>query len=147
MQWKCPIGHIYKSTPGSRALEGHGCPYCSGHQFLKGFNDLATRHPEIAAEADGWDPSLFGRGSTKKMNWLCLSFGYSVDQKLVGDENLYLDFKASRQFLFSLDVDLTRLPIKNPTLKKVLSHLNMIKIPFPALLFQQGKVYAKPIYF
>ena len=83
----------------------------------------------------------------KKMNWLCLSFGYSVDQKLVGDENLYLDFKASRQFLFSLDVDLTRLPIKNPTLKKVLSHLNMIKIPFPALLFQQGKVYAKPIYF
>ncbi len=81
------------------------------------------------------------------MNWLCLSFGYSVDQKLLGDENLYLDFKASRQFLFSLDVDLTRLPIKNPTLKKVLSHLNMIKIPFPALLVQQGKVSAKPIYF
>ena len=71
MEWKCPIGHIYKSTPGSRALEGNGCPYCSGHQFLKGFNDLATRHPEIASEADGWDPSLFGRGSTKKMKWLC----------------------------------------------------------------------------
>jgi len=81
------------------------------------------------------------------MNWLCLSFGYSVDQKLLGDENLYLDFKASRQFLFSLDVDLTRLPIKNPALKKVLSHLNMIKIPFPALSVQRGKVSAKPIYF
>lgn len=71
MQWKCPIDHIYKAAPASRALQGNGCPYCSGHQFLKGFNDLATRFPEVAAEADGWDPSLFGRASTKKMNWLC----------------------------------------------------------------------------
>ena len=71
LTWKCSINHIYKAAPASRALQGNGCPYCSGHQFLKGFNDLATRYPEIAAEADGWDPSLFGRASTKKMNWLC----------------------------------------------------------------------------
>ena len=85
--------------------------------------------------------------SVKKMNWLCLSLGYSVDQKLVGDQDAYLDFRAARQFLVSLDIDLTRLPIKNPTLKKVLAQLNMIKIPFSALMIQQGKFSFKPISF
>jgi len=85
--------------------------------------------------------------SVKKMNWLCLSLGYSVDQKLVGDQDAYLDFRASRQFLVSLDIDLTRLPIKNPTLKKVLAQLNMIKIPFSALMIQQGNLSFKPISF
>ena len=85
--------------------------------------------------------------SVKKMNWLCLSLGYSVDQKLVGDQDAYLDFRASRQVLVSLDIDLTRLPIKNPTLKKVLAQLNMIKIPFSALMIQQGKFSFKPISF
>jgi hypothetical protein len=85
--------------------------------------------------------------SVKKMNWLCLSLGYSVDQKLVGDQDAYLDFRAARQFLVSLDIDLTRLPIKNPTLKKVLAQLNMIKIPFSALMIQQGNLSFKPISF
>jgi len=85
--------------------------------------------------------------SVKKLNWLCLSLGYSVDQKLVGDQDAYLDFRASRQFLVSLDIDLTRLPIKNPTLKKVLAQLNMIKIPFSALMIQQGNLSFKPISF
>ena len=85
--------------------------------------------------------------SVKKMNWLCLSLGYSVDQKLVGDQDAYLDFRASRQFLVSLDIDLTRLPIKNPTLKKVLTQLNMIKIPFSAIMIQQGNLSFKPISF
>ena len=85
--------------------------------------------------------------SVKKLNWLCLSLGYSVDQKLVGDQDAYLDFRASRQLLVSLDIDLTRLPIKNPTLKKVLAQLNMIKIPFSALMIQQGNLSFKPISF
>ena len=85
--------------------------------------------------------------SVKKMNWLCLSLGYSVDQKLVGDQDAYLDFRAARQFLVSLDIDLTRLPIKNPTLKKVLAQLNMIKIPFSAIMIQQGNLSFKPISF
>lgn len=85
--------------------------------------------------------------SMKKWKWVCISFGYSADQKLVGDQDVYLDFRAARQFLFSLDIDLTRLPIKNPTLKKVVSQLNMVKIPFPALLLQQGKFSFKPIFY
>ena len=37
----------------------------------KGVNDLATLHPEIAAEADGWDPKTITPGSNKKMPWKC----------------------------------------------------------------------------
>tara|TARA_B100000579_G_scaffold150843_1_gene122477 strand:- start:342 stop:716 length:375 start_codon:yes stop_codon:yes gene_type:complete len=35
----------------------------------KGFIDLATLHPEIAAEADGWNPKTITPGSNKKMPW------------------------------------------------------------------------------
>jgi len=48
-----------------------GCPYCSGRLSIRGYNDLATTNPEIAAEADGWDPTEVGPGNTKKRSWLC----------------------------------------------------------------------------
>ena len=36
-------------------------------QKLKpGINDLKTKFPEIAEEADGWNPSSFSTGSEKK---------------------------------------------------------------------------------
>ena len=39
-------GHEWKATPAS-ILKGSGCPYCSGHKVLEGFNDLATTHPDV----------------------------------------------------------------------------------------------------
>jgi hypothetical protein len=89
----------------------------------------------------------------KVPKWLCLSFGYSVDQKLVGDLNIYTDintqktYTASRQYLFSLDIDFSKLPIKKPWLKKVVKQFNYIKLPFPTLLFQDGITYVKGFYF
>ena len=38
----------------------------------KGVNDLATLYSEVAAEADGWDPSTVMPGSSsKKLPWKC----------------------------------------------------------------------------
>jgi hypothetical protein len=84
--------------------------------------------------------------------WLCLSIGYSADAKLKGDNELYTDFKgathyAYREWLFSVDIDFSKLPAKNTTLKKVLKQFNYIKFPFPTLLFRKGVVYGIPIYF
>ena len=64
-QWKCEHGHTWIATVGARS-RGAGCPVCSNHQVLAGFNDLATLNPQIAAEADGWDPTLFSKGHNKK---------------------------------------------------------------------------------
>ena len=68
--WKCKEAHVWKSLVASRT-DGHGCPICAGLQVLVGFNDLATTHPELANEADGWDPQTVIRGSGKKRPWLC----------------------------------------------------------------------------
>lgn len=47
--WICEHGHEWKARVADRT-EGHGCPYCAGHKVWKGFNDLATTHPELVNE-------------------------------------------------------------------------------------------------
>ena len=51
-----------------------GCAVCSGHQVEVGWNDLQTTHPQIAKEADGWDPTTVTAGSSgTKKKWKCPS--------------------------------------------------------------------------
>jgi hypothetical protein len=69
-KWKCPVGHSWWAKPSDRA-RGDGCPFCSGRRILIGFNDLRTSHPEIAEEADGWNPEEISFGSNKLLNWIC----------------------------------------------------------------------------
>ncbi len=74
--WKCPSGHKYECPISKRTYRQQGCKYCSGQGFLTGFNDLATKHPEIANE---WHVSLNGEvtpkevqaGSNRKAWWMC----------------------------------------------------------------------------
>ncbi len=69
--WRCSKGHEWEATINSRILQKTKCPYCANKKVLKGFNDLATTHPEIAKQADGWDPSTVTAGSGKKQEWKC----------------------------------------------------------------------------
>ncbi len=78
--WKCPdCGGGWQATIGDRA-NGHGCPYCYGRKALPGFNDLATKRPDIAAE---WHPTKNGSltprdvtaGSNTKVWWKCPDCG------------------------------------------------------------------------
>lgn len=72
--WICEKGHSWYAVISSRIR--CGCPICSGQQRLKGFNDLATTHPDIAAE---WHPTLNGDvtpdmiGPNEKVDrwWIC----------------------------------------------------------------------------
>ena len=69
--WKCKEGHIYTSTVSGRTSTGNGCSVCCNQKLLAGFNDLQTKFPDIAAEADGWDPSTVIPGTPQKKNWKC----------------------------------------------------------------------------
>ena len=69
--WVCKLNHTWITDPNHRTRRGDGCPYCSGNKVLAGFNDLATTHPELAAEADGWDPTTVTSGSGIKVRWKC----------------------------------------------------------------------------
>ena len=59
---------------------GSQCPYCSGIKLLKGFNDLKTKYPSLAAE---WSeknlsltPDAVNEKSTKNVWWKCNTCGY-----------------------------------------------------------------------
>ncbi len=69
--WVCKFGHRWNTTPSERT-SGKGCPYCSGHRPIVGETDLLTKYPEIAAQANGWDPRTVTSGSGKKLDWVCL---------------------------------------------------------------------------
>jgi len=47
--WICKNGHEWKARIADRT-DGHGCPYCAGHKVWKGYNDLATTHPDLVLE-------------------------------------------------------------------------------------------------
>ena len=99
-----------------------------------------------------FSPSSFFR-SIKIPNWICLSLGYSVDQKLVGDKEVYMDLKTNityyskREYLFSFDIDFSKIPIKRKWLSSLVKQFNYIKIPFPALIFSQNKFSVSGLYF
>ena len=74
LDWKCSNGHVYKAVVSKRTLRGDDCPFCSNQKLLIGFNDLLTKYPAIASEADGWDPSQFKyTDRVKKFRWKCNS--------------------------------------------------------------------------
>lgn len=71
MQWECSHGHLFENSPNSRTSGNQGCQFCSGKQVLKGFNDLATTNPEIAAQLVDVDPHTISRGSKRVVIWKC----------------------------------------------------------------------------
>lgn len=74
--WVCERGHEYSAAVARRTKQGTGCPYCANKKVLAGFNDLATRNPEVARQ---WHPTLNGEltpeqilaGSVRKVWWQC----------------------------------------------------------------------------
>ena len=77
--WKCHLGHEWNTLISTRA-GGSQCPYCSGIKLLKGFNDLKTKYPSLAAE---WSeknlsltPDAVNEKSTKNVWWKCNTCGY-----------------------------------------------------------------------
>jgi hypothetical protein len=71
VQWLCEQGHTWMTSVAHRSAD-QGCPICSGQKVLAGYNDLATTNPELAAQADGWDPTTLTAGSSsRKVQWLC----------------------------------------------------------------------------
>ena len=55
--WLGVCGHIWEAQIKSRN-NGRGCPICAGKIVLTGFNDLATKHPEVILEWD-WGRNTF----------------------------------------------------------------------------------------
>lgn len=81
MEWLCPSNHVYQAIIYQRTKRGDGCPFCSGRKAVKGETDLATTHPALAIEAEGWDPSNYSYGSQKSVGWKC-SEGHYFESRI-----------------------------------------------------------------
>ena len=96
-------------------------------------------------------PLSLNRTNTKRFTrWLCISFGYSIDENLFADNNINSvnNFQATREFFFSFDADLKRIEWRRKWMKKIASVINFIKIPSPTIgIRSDGKVKLYPVYF
>jgi DNA-directed RNA polymerase subunit RPC12/RpoP len=75
--WKCPkCNYEWEARVADRTKDHTGCPACANKVLVKGFNDLATKFPKVAAE---WHPTKNGNltpkdvkaTSNKKVWWIC----------------------------------------------------------------------------
>lgn len=77
--WKCSKGHEWNTLISTRS-GGSGCPYCSGQILLKGFNDFATTHPQLAQEWSDRNlpltPDMINEKSRRNVWWKCRECGY-----------------------------------------------------------------------
>ncbi|PKQ36294.1 MAG: hypothetical protein CVT61_01945 [Actinobacteria bacterium HGW-Actinobacteria-11] len=55
--WVCKKGHRWVASISNRTKHGSGCPFCAGNRAIPGETDLATLHPDIAAD---WDQERNG---------------------------------------------------------------------------------------
>ncbi len=92
----------------------------------------------------------------KTPKWLNFALGYSANGMFGEFTNATINnlgepipyFDRYRQFLFSLDLDLTKIPTKSKGLRILFDVVNRIKIPAPTLEYNSlGKVKAYGVYF
>lgn len=133
----------------------HNSPYAKYRP-----NTLGSTFPErLLKDYNGqtyWlsvSPGTF-LSNSKFPKWLCFSFGYGVDAKLHGlhdrytvEGDLSITFEAKRKFLFSLDIDFSKIPIKQRWLKAIVKQFNYLKLPFPTLILTGNKWGGKWLYF
>jgi hypothetical protein len=88
--------------------------------------------------------------------WLNIAAGYSATGLTGGSENIrgwhkgsYIpEYERTRQFLLSLDIDLTRIETRSHAMNLFLKTIGFIKIPFPAIgLDSNKKIGFHPLYF
>ena len=86
--------------------------------------------------------------------WLNLAFGYSANGMIKEFENPeyykgepFPHLERYRQYLFSLDVDFTKIKTNKPWLSKVYRTINVLKVPFPAIELSNSSVKLHGAYY
>ncbi|MBE6422331.1 MAG: hypothetical protein E7024_02580 [Succinivibrio dextrinosolvens] len=86
--WICnKCGYEWKARISNRAILNRACPCCSNKVVVKGKNDLATTHPDIAKEWHSLKngcltPDSVTHGCGKKVWWVC-SLGHEYQATIL----------------------------------------------------------------
>lgn len=80
--WRGPLGHEWEAPVANR-VKGSGCPVCArdsrgrARQRPAPGGSLTDTHPQLAAEALGWDPCAYRSGSSAHQPWRCAACGHT----------------------------------------------------------------------
>ncbi|MCB0536835.1 MAG: DUF2279 domain-containing protein [Bacteroidetes bacterium] len=126
--------------------------YGSGsiERLIKDYNSLAI-----------WvsvTPSTFMKNPHPRAKWLAISVGYMGGDMFGGFENKWedkdgniitrYDIPQYRRFFLSLDLDFEQLPAKKQGWKTLLTVLNILKVPMPAMeVNTKGQVIFHPMFY
>lgn len=78
---------------------------------------------------------LSGENKESILNSLGLAIGYGAEGMIYGNNEL--NPGAYKKIYLAPDINLTKLPVRNATLKKILFYLNFYHLPLPALEYNQ----------
>jgi hypothetical protein len=106
----------------------------AAERFLKDYNGQTIW---LSANIKSFIPSA------RVPAWLNIAIGHGAATMLGGRENRWVDGAGNitdrtdihryRRIFLSMDVDLTRIPVRNRFIRSALSVVNIIKVPAPAL--------------
>lgn len=84
--WLGKCNHEWETNIANRTSKKQGCPYCSNHRVLKGFNDMWTTNPNLAKllanPEDGYE---YTQTSGKKLDWKCPECGEIIKNKTISN--------------------------------------------------------------
>ncbi len=97
----------------------------------------------------------FLKPETRFPKWINVAFGFGASGMISGSDNyVYVGADGKvvgneryRRYFLSLDIDLTKVPVKSRFLRSIFSALNCLKIPFPAVEFNKFGIRGQPLYF
>lgn len=132
--WQCKYGHEWKARIADR-VEGHGCPYCAGQRVWKGFNDLATTHPELISEWSDKNKELSPNKITYKNRsnvwWHCSKCGNDYQAVVYARAN-------GRACPFCIATDIKFLRELRQAKRRILQDFNYL-LPQLAAIYYAGK--------
>lgn len=122
----------------------HNTKYSNYRPDLLGENTLQSILKDYNGETFwlSFNINSFLKDESRFPKWLNFAVGYGAEGMTGGHTNVLEHngnpipfFERERQFYLSPDIDLSRIQVKNPTLKTIMKVLNFIKIPMPAIEF------------
>lgn len=129
--------HLTSYAPVRPALLGRTVP----ERILKDYNGQTYW---LSSSPRSYFPGM------KWPSWLCISAGYGIQNMVAAEtgKSESMGYRPYRQYYLSLDIDFTRLPVRNRFMRTVVLLLNSVKVPAPALeLSSRGNLRFRPLYF
>lgn len=130
----------------------HGSVYADYNPNLLGKNLSEKLLKDYNAQIYwlSFSPFNFIRSDKKLPKWLAFSIGYGASGMVRGNEDFItytapndpnivytIQFERIRNYYVSIDLDLTKIPVKSKFLKTVFTCLNTVKIPAPSIGFNK----------